>query len=1432
MIERIIELSIRYRALVIAAGLVLALFGVYAAYHTPMDAIPNVSENQLIVFAEWPGHSPREIEDQVAYPLSVHLQGLAGVRVVRSSSEFNFASLSVILDDSTDFYFARQQISERLSRASSLLPAGVSAYLAPDGVATGQIFWYIVEGDGYDLSRLRAIQDWYVGPQLSSVPGVAEAASVGGYVAEYQIELDPRRLAELKLAPGAVLDTIAKGNAAVGGYAIEQAHTEYLVRGVSWLGAGQNGEDVAVDPARVIADLEQTVLAGEGDEIVRLADVARVSLGPQFRRGVLEFDGNEVAGGVILMRYGENPLEVTRRIRAKIAELSAGLPPRVRITPVYDRTPLIKAAVSTVTGTLVEAIATATICVLVVLLHFRTSLVIAVTLPLAALSSFAAMWGLRKLGIADIQTNIMSLAGIVVSIGVLVDSSIVMAENAMHRLQTHFGERPARGDLRRLILPACQTVGRPIFFSVAIMLISFLPVFCLGGIQGKMFRPLAFTKSMAMLAAAVLAITLVPALCTIFIRGRLRPERASWLVRSVVEVYRPVLNYCLDRPAPLLWLLGVMFVLGAAPLGSRTILLAVLLVFLASMAALMRTWKGAIFGAATLTLAGLAAEQNMRPLLWQKATPLNEGMVMDMPITVPRASIAQAADDLKARNMILCRFPEVAMVVGKAGRAETPSDPAPVDMIETMVDFRPREFWPKRKLPAAEARRQTGLALDAIIKNESLAPLEDAAARDALIEESVAAALPRFDSLMREYAYERNMDFERSLSPQLVQHLVASFSARLERQGRLSRPLTDGEAASVVQGVLKHVGHHLAMSASLEDVTGLTQQAGRELKRLKLLDVGGDLFLDAPTVWERVTGLASEIVGKSPETLFTRLQADLDARRLALWGEHVRKLNAELAQRGCETFVRVSLEELLARGEVLDARLGDYLAQVRRFRSKPPPKHSGRHHHASGYHAPELPDVAPQPQLKALQEQLAAGMHRRAMFWRAEPEELSDPGGELDQTLQMPGWANVWTRPIQNRVDMLFTGVNTDVGVRVLGRNLDDVVNVSEQVAAVVKKIPGAADVMAEAVRGKGYLEIRVDRRRAALAGVSVADVNEVIEIALAGRVATSTVEGRERHDVRVRYARQFRDDPEAIGRLMVPVRGPAGEGANRQSSTGRFVPLAEVADVRIVEGPASIKSENGLLRNYVRLNVRGRGAVDFVAEARRVVAEEVPLPEGVYVEWAGQFEHDAQAYRTLFRVSPLVVGLILGLLYWTYHDLTDALLMLLAVPGAIAGGVLFQWLLGYDFSVTVLVGYIACFGMATSTGVIMLVYLREAVEKRGGLERLSLAELRQAVMDGAVHRLRPKLLTEGTTIIGLAPMLWATGVGAEVIRPMAAPVLGGILIADEVIDLLLPVLFYWVRRWRWRRLHGDGISQFANDDRSSEMCAASAGPLMISSIS
>lgn len=1155
--------------------------------------------------------------------------------------------------------------------------------------------------------------------------------------------------------------------------------------------------DAASTQEQVCHDLEQIVIRSADGEPLRLRDVAEVTVASAFRRGVLEMHGNETVGGVVLMRYGENPLEVTRRVRAKISELSTGLPGGVRIVAGYDRTPLITGAVHTVTSALVEAIVTASLCVLLVLLHFRSSLVIVVTLPLAALTPFIALWLLRQAGIADVQTNIMSLAGIVVSIGVLVDSSIVMAENVMHTLHGHFGDRPVRGDVRRLILPACRLVGRPIFFSVAIMLISFLPVFCLGGIQGKMFRPLALTKSLAMLAAAVLSITLVPALATVFIRGRLRDERQSWLVRSFADVYRPVLDYCLEHPLPLVWVLAATFLTACAPLGNEGLLLAVLFTFILLTGALSHTWRATLGCLLSLTMIALAAEASIRPLLWQKMPPLDEGLVMDMPITVPRASITQAADDLKARDMLLCRFPEVAMVMGKAGRAETPTDPAPLDMIETMVEFRPRECWPKRKLHEGDAHRQTAAVLAALVERNLVKPPADAD-RDAFIDESTAAALVRFDGSMREFAFHSNSQFEDSLREKLARWLAESLLARLARQDALARSPSIVEQVQVIQELLAHADHHLAVSPELEDVTRLARHAGHKLMALNLLKPDRSLFDDRPPYWQRAADAVADLLGKTPPTFFTRLAADVRAKYDAEWRRHISELNVELFSRGTESYTRLAIEELLARVEPCDEKLSSYLAQVRRFRARPPPAH---HHHRLAMHTMSAPppDVEPQPQLKELQERLAARMQWRALLWCSRPQELAEAGGELDRALQMPGWANVWTRPIQNRVDMLFSGVNTDIGVRVLGGRSQDVAGAAAEIAAVLKEVPGAEYVMAEEARGKGYLEIQVDRDKAAKIGVSLGEINEVIETALGGTIATHTLEGRERHAVRVIFPGHWREDEEAVQRL--PLRVHAKGATEADALTPSTIPLAEVADIRITQGPASIKSENGLLRNYVRLNVRGRSATDFIAAARRAIAERVMLlPPGVYIEWTGQFEHDERAKRTLLLVLPLVIGSIVLILYWTYRDLADVLLMLLAVPGALAGGVLFQWLLGYDFSITVLVGYIACFGMATSTGIIMLVYLREAVAKRGGLGVMSLAELREAVMEGAVHRLRPKLLTEGTTILGLAPMLWATGVGAEVIKPMAAPVLGGILVADEVIDLLLPVMFYWVRRRRMNR--------------------------------
>jgi Cu(I)/Ag(I) efflux system membrane protein CusA/SilA len=1426
MIDYVLEFSIRNRWLVLVAGMLLALGGLYAVYHTPVDAVPDQSENQIIVFTEWPGHSPPEIEAQITYPLSLQLQGLEGVRVVRSSSEFNYSTISILFEDGVPFAAARDRIAQRLPRATEALPNGVVPALAPDAAATGQIFWYTVEGSDYDLGRLRAVQDWYVRPQLASVPGVAEVASVGGYCSEYAVEVNAHRLQALGVSLSDVLQAVPRANAAAGGDVIHKANVEYIVQGVGWLGQAAQ-EDAEVDPKRVLRDLENILLPRASGGAVRLADVATVGLAPAPRRGVLEKDGNEVTGGVVLMRQGENALEVTRRLKDKIGELQAGLPAGVRIVPFYDRTPLIRGAIGTVTATLIEAMLTATVCVLLVLLHFRTSFVIALTLPLAALSSFLIMWILRRFGIADIQTNIMSLAGIAISIGVLVDSSIVVAENVMYRLHEHFGDRPVTGDMREIVLSACRTVGRPIFFSVVIMLLSFLPVFTLGGIEGKMFRPLAFTKCFALVAVAVLAVTLVPALCTFFIRGRLRSEMQSWLVRGVIAAYRPMLSFVLDHPVAIVWFVGATFLVGFAPLGYRSVFLATLAIaLLGSLYAAKRTLTRVVV-TLSLTVLALIAQAYITPLDYEPITPLDEGMVMDMPITVPWASVTQSADDLKARDMVFCRFPEVDMVVGKAGRAETASDPAPLDMIETMVNFRPPELWPRRKLRTGDAERLARLVLGELSQAGLIAAPGDETKRAAAVNDTMMVVVPLFDAQMREYVYQRNQEFENRLGTRLIRDGRAHLLELLRDNGSLARNFSDLEKARLSEserrGDLERKGYPLQLARDLtpEDVGRLIRDSIHRLEELGFLKPGGDPFRYRPGLLARMGGAIDRLLGGSAPDLIGHLHDKLSGERLVLWREHIHKLNNELPERASALLTNLIVEELAVHIPVSDDETVAYLQKRRGFRleSSAASTESAREHHHHGaatnedkpelvhfgmsmepghqhiMRTPTVPPLTPPPALARLQEELKRRIDEQIVLWAAERGELSNPGGELDRAMQMPGWTNVWTMPIQNRVDMLATGVNTTVGIRVLGRRIDEVIRASEDVAAIVSKVSGAVGVNAERLRGKGYLRIFPDRERAARLGVRVEDINEVVATALGGKVVSQTIEGRERHAVRVRCRPDGRADEESARALPVPVF----------ASPGRYVRLADVADVRIVQGLAKIKSENGLLSNYVRLNVRDRDSSEFVDEARRTVAARVQLPPGVFLEWTGQFEHEQRARNTLTLILPVVVVLIFLVLWLTYHDLADAVLMMLAVPGALAGGVFAQWLFGYKFSVTVSVGYIACFGMATATGIIMLVYLRESVARAGGLERMTLAQLRQAVMDGAVHRLRPKLLTEGTMILGLAPLLWSNGVGAEVIQPMVVPVLGGILIADEVIDLFLPVLFYWERHRRWERFQTTG---------------------------
>lgn len=1432
MIERLIEWSIRNRFLVLLVTAGLALFGLYALFHSPVDAVPDLSENQVIVFTDWMGRSPKEIEDQVTYPLSLKLQGLAGVKTVRSSSEFGFSMITIIFEDGIDFYFARQRVLEKLTLAGTFLPPGVVPYLAPDATALGQIFWYTIEGAS-DPARAWALNKFYIAPQLNSVAGVAEVALVGGTPLEYQIDIRPESLRAYGVSLGELYGAVAKSNLAVGGRVIQKNNAEYLVRGVGWI--------------QTRADLEDTVVRETGGVPIYLRQVAAVQLGPQIRRGIFEKDGNDVAGGVVMMRFGGNPLEVTRRVKAKIAELQVGLPEGVRVVPAYDRTRLITGAIHTLAEVMFHEMIIASLAVFLILMHARSAIVICVTLPLAVLFSFLLTWLLRAAGIIDIQANIMSLAGIAISIGILVDQAIVMTENASHHLKEHFGDRRISGDIRALVIPACRTVGRPIFFSVMIMLISFIPVFALSGREGKLFHPLAFTKSFALLGVAILSVTVVPALIPTFLKGRLRSEEENWIVRSFIHIYRPVLTWALPRRNLVMWSFAALLILAAGlfPLqavigqgASRANWQSAFFVVFALVTALTVVFiDGAIWQAVGLaSLIGLGVVSYHFPKIGVAFMPaLDEGSTLDMPVTIPRASITQSADDLKARDALLRGFPEVESVIGKAGRADTATDPAPLDMVETFVNYRPRELWPRRVLRYRDAERQTSAVLDRLLSRDYF-QTPTAVDRPDLVRTATQRAIERLDETLRNLAATRYREFEDELGPLLTHWASARTIERIERAGLLHWPEGTDPAKAQVELTEELTGLESALSRhpAIEDVNQLSQTVARRLAEIGAIQdpVGALEIREGRLLRWFHQGLA--LLGQERATFASRLLDELLAERNRLWRQRVHQVNGELFDQGTIAYTGFAIEEIArqaAEMKLLAASpIGNRMrAWVEGETGQSPPGDDGF-----------------RKEIAALRAEASGPFAKWVLFWA----RTSGPKGdlvddEMGRVLQVPGWSNIFTQPIINRIEMLSTGVRTDIGVKVFGPDLATIDRVSREIERELKPIAGARDVIAAPIMGKGYLEITIDRQKAARYGVSVADIADTIEIALGGRVVTQTVENRERYPVRLRYVRDQREDEESVGRLLVsggtmaPVLGAmasADNGGSMGANAARIapnpsphvagpahapaaagpmqVPLAALADIRIVEGPAMIKSENGRLLNYVTLNVRGRDIVGFVDEARRGVEANIHLPEGVHLEWSGEFEHQVRAARTLRFVFPAVILLIFVILYLTYHDLADAGLMMLAVPEALAGGAFFQFLFpkilhGWDappleFSVAVWVGYIACFGMATETGIIMLVYLREAIEKRGGLENIpSLDVLRQAVIEGAVHRLRPKLLTEGVAIVAIAPMLWASGVGAEILAPMAVPVLGGLLISDEVVDIFLPVRFYWVRRARWLKLHG-----------------------------
>ena len=1029
MINRIIEFSLKNRVLILAVYAAIAVWGYWALLHTPIDAIPDLSENQVIVFTDWQGRSPQEVEDQITYPLTVNLQGLPHVRTVRSASAFGFSMVNVIFEDSVDIYFARTRVLERLSLAGSFLPAGVTPMMGPDATGVGQVFWYTVEGP-YDSGTLHSIQDWYVKYQLNSVPGVAEVASVGGFVRQYQIDLDPMKLRAYNIPLQNIVAAVGRSNNNVGAKVVEAGNTEEIVRGIGLI--------------RGLKDIEEISLGAFNGTPVTVGNVASVQLGPEFRSGVLDKDGKEAVGGVVIIRYGANARAVIEAVKQKIGEIQPGLPAGVKIVPFYDRSILIDHAVETLGHALIEELILVTLAHVLFLWHFRSILVVTIPLPLAVLGAFLFMKG------AGISSNIMSLGGIAIAIGVLVDAGIVMTENVIRQAEQYEEEHGNyREHIVEITLSAARLVGRPISFAMVIIILAFVPVFALTGMEGKMFHPLAFTKTFAMVGSTILSITLVPVLCSFLIRGKLHREDENPVMRFLRAVYQPVLNWALRH---------------------RAITLGIALAF---------------FCAAIYTATTIGSE--FMP-------PLNEETAVFMPITDPRISLTRATEILRQQDAIIAADPAVAMVVGKVGRAETSTDPAPVNMSETTITFKPVPEWPK----------------------------------------------------------------------------------------------------------------------------GLTKDA------------------------------------------------------------------------------------ILAR---------------------------------------------------------------------------------LDENLQIPGVTNIWTQPIRNRIDMLSTGIRTQVGIKVFGPDLNVIEQKSEEIKEVVRKIPGAVDLYAERTTGSPYLEMTVDRAAADRYGLNVADVEDVIETAIGGKNLTTTIEGRQRFPVRVRYARDFRENPQQLGEVLV-----AG-------SNGAQVPLDKVVTIKTTMGPSMISSENGLLRGAVLLNVRGRDVGGFVDEAKRAVASQVEMPQGYYLEWSGQYESQISARKRLELVIPIVLLVIFLLLYRTYGSLKEAAHVLLAVPFALTGGIFLVKAMGLNFSVAVWVGFIALFGTAVQTGVVMVIYLEDAVARRTALDGgLTAIGLHQAVIEGALLRLRPKVMTVATVVAGLLPLLWSTRTGAEFMKPLAAPVLGGMVSSLVHVLIVTPVIFTWLR--------------------------------------
>jgi len=1042
MLAKLIDWSARNPFVVLIATLLIVLGGVVAVVKTPLDALPDLSDVQVIVYTEYAGQAPQVVEDQVTYPLTTSLLAVPHAKVVRGFSFFGASFVYVIFEDGTDIYWARSRVLEYLNQAAGRLPPGVNPSLGPDASGVGWVYQYVVQGANRTLAELRTLQDWYLRYQITAAPGVAEVASIGGFVQQYQVVVDPARLRGYGISLMTVANAIRNSNRDVGGRVVELAETEYMVRGRGYL--------------RGKADLEQLVVKSERGTPVLLRDIARVELGPDERRGVAELDGEgEVVSGIAVARHGQNALEVIGNIKQKIGELAAGLPAGVTIETVYDRSELIERAIGTLKATLIEESAIIALVCFAFLLHLRSAFVAILILPVGVLMAFIAM---RWLGI---NSNIMSLAGIAIAIGTMIDASIVMIENAHKHLERL---KPGESRTEAMIL-ACKEVGPALFFSLLVITVAFLPVFTLEAQEGRLFAPLAWTKTFAMAGAAMLSVTLVPVLMLLFIRGRILPETRNPINRLFIALYRPVI-------------------------------------------ALVMRWK---WTTVLLAVLGLASALWPASKLGSEFMPtLNEGTLFYMPTGLPAMSVTKAAELLQTQNKIIKSFPEVASVIGKAGRANTATDPAPIEMFETVINLKPESEW------------RPGMTVDGLI-------------------------------------------------------------------------------------------------------------------------------------------------------------------------------------------------------------------------------------------------------------------------------------AELDKALQFPGIANSWTMPIKARIDMLSTGIRTPVGIKVFGKDLEEMESLARQIETAVKGVPGTRSAYAERITGGWYLDIEPDRAQLARYGILVGDLQEVVATALGGEMLTTTVEGRERFGVTVRYPRELRDDPAKIAaNVLVPAMSEMGGPVV-------MVPLGQVAQVKIAKGAPAIRTENALLSAYIYVDIEGRDIGSYVAAAKQAVAEQVQFPQGSYITWSGQFEYMERAIERLKIVVPFTLLIIFLLLYLNFRKLTQTLIVMLSVPFALVGGVWLMWLLDYNLSVAVAVGFIALAGVAAETGVVMLIYLDHAwaaVRQKSALagRHPTVGELYAAVMEGAVERVRPKMMTVVTIFAGLLPIMWSTGTGAEVMRRIAAPMVGGMISSTLLTLIVIPALYALIEERRLRR--------------------------------